>query len=113
MQRGGGWAGAAVDAGRACRVLLVSVCVNHSASSPDVQPVQRKDRWVGTSGLGCSGVGAHGSGRVGMGWDGREGTGWDGMGCSAADLLTAGLLLPGRDQEQQTLKAVCSGTVLY
>lgn len=55
----------------------------------------------------------------GMAWEGRggesmgqEGTGWNWMRCSAAGLLTAGLLLSGRDQEQQVLRAVRTGAVL-
>lgn len=35
------------------------------------------------------------------------------MRCSAAGLPTAGLLLPGRDQEQQALMAMCTGAALY
>lgn len=75
------WTGqAAVDAGRACRVLLFGlflfVSVNHSASSPDVQPLEGKRGRTGRHlGLGCSGTGTHRSGKDGMAWDGMGGEG--------------------------------------
>lgn len=81
--------------------------VNHSASSPDVQPVERKRGRAGGQAppVSIAEVRAHRSewdwmGQDGTGWDGWDGMGAagqdDGMGCSAAGLPTAGLLLPGR-----------------
>lgn len=91
--------------------LFLFVSVNHRAPSPDVQPVERKRGRAG----GWAPLARAAAEPVHMEVDrtGRDGMGRDRMGCSAAGLPIAGLPLPGRDQEQQALKAVRTGAVLY